>query len=414
MRNATDNALLGRKEGASQHSTVVLISERLHALRALTTEYVRTAPIGPPSAPNLHRELGLTRTFAWKVSRFLTSVRHVEIIEFLLTPEGAAILAMQVERATADVASSRRYVETYAERHAELLAMGSLATLAALLRNAEGVSNELIPRSLLRDAFRANRVIWGVEATTLVRTAIITADPDDASRLRFVLVYFLHGLRLLRQHADCLISRERPTRVDMHPIDVVALPTVAGAASARPLSYIDELCSPEGVVVARRVSDDRAVTDAVIGLGVGLNEPCNLVKSDVYRRAMPRVMSPDHTLAAHSLEIRFPVQQVVIEQYCDPSLGLGEPRAEMTALLDGRPWYEAARSEKLAVPCEREEASGGMQLAAPAQCPGYERAMELVCGAEGIDLSVLEHVRVTYAHPPVPSLAAMVRGLAEE
>jgi hypothetical protein len=392
---------------------VTKIVERLHALRALTADYVRTAPIGPPSAPNLHRELGLTRTFAWKVSRFLASTRHVDIVEFLLTPEGASILAQQGERATGDVQSARQYVESYTQKHAALLALGSLDTLAALLRSAEGVETELIPRPLLRDAFRANRAIWGVEATTLVRTAIITAEPDRPDRLRYVIVYMLHGLRLLRPCSDCLISRERPTRVDMKPIDVTAVPVIPQANASLPASYIAELCSPAGIVVARRVSDDRAVTDAVIGLGVGVNEPCTVVKAETYPNAQTRVRDRDHTLGAHSLEVRFPVEQIVIEQYCDPSLGLGEPTAQVKALLDGRPWYEATRAETLAVPCDREHVTSGVQLAPPSRCPVYERALDLVCTSANIDRARLTHTRATYVHPPVPTVATMIRALAE-
>jgi hypothetical protein len=406
----------------SQHiserpTSLTTIVTKLHALRALTADCVRLTALAAPSAPNLHRELGLTRTFAWKVARFLTSMRPVELVEFLLTPEGAAILAEHVQRATGDATRTTQFIDAYAREHASLIALGNPATLAALLRNAEGVDSEPIPRTLLRDAFRANRAVWGVEARTLVRTAIITQEPTNPDTLRLVIVYMLRGLRLLRRCDDCLISRERPTRVDMRAIDVSPTPAASHAphsehaTSTLPTNYIRDFCAPSDLVIARRISDDRAVTDAVIGLQPGSASRCDITKADVYASVLPKVCTPEFTLAAHSVEVRLPVEQVVIEQYCDESLGLGEAKAEMSSLLDGRPWYEATRAEKLAVPVTLERAQPGEQLAPPDQCEHYADILAQVCAAQQQDLRGLSLCRATVAFPPSPSVFSMIRAL---
>lgn len=379
------------------------ITRSLLELRELVSQLASSAVTEPPSATKLHRGLGLTRTFAWKLARFLTTISLPELAEYLPTPEGIVIFASRAEQCGISSALTRQIVDRYTAAHAKLTVHGSPATLAAILRHATDGSAEPVPVATLREAFRCNSVIWGVQATSLVRSAFIVPDAENPGMMSYYTTFLLTGLRILRRCEDCLISRERPTRSDMTAFEGerhAAVPR--GSKPLLPDDYMTELCSPSGVSVVRRVGHDLSVMDSVVGLPVGDSPTCQLVRATCFRQLHSVKATTSHYDGAVSLEVRLPVESAIVDFYVHPSCVAGEAIPTIAPLLDGRPWYEVKRSDNLAIDSRLQQTAPGQELEEPQACPNYRQAIRKVAQRHNIRTEELMHWRLSVAFPPAP------------
>lgn len=313
-------------------------SAHLRAAQAALTDLLAEAGLGDAKPTQIGRSLGLDKTLAWKVARFVQNpdpalaVRHmpgvggVEIFIKAAIEQGVSNDRIEAVR-TSD-AELREFVK----RHA-----GDRRSFEAMLASGEQDTRGAFEDR--REFFRAGAVLWGVRAKAQLLTLILKPSADDPSRLDVIQVGGLVHLERLRTDVPWLVRRLRV--FDDHGKSIKPTnrtPLDPAGAGSHGLALVPEFCSrplPE----LRQFEDDHGWIYNEIAPGeVGRKAAVTCITGEVYRNAVPAHHGPDNTRARYSLTVRTPVEVVILDILIHRDISqFSAPSMEVMGLLEDRP-----------------------------------------------------------------------------
>jgi hypothetical protein len=285
------------------------------------------------------RTLGLDKSLAWKVARFVKdedpsrAARHmpgtggVDIVLRAAAARGVG------EAPVAAVRTAGRRLHEFVERHA-----GDRRSFEAMLAGGVGADGQ-VDLEVRRAAYRAGSAAWGVRAGLQLLTIAIRPSADRPGMLDFVSVSGLVDLERLRTDVPWIIRRfwvhddsgERVHQVHREPLDP------AGAeGSVMPL--MGRYCSHPPPAVRRFEGSGGMVYDELVEGPVGRRAAVSCILGERYIAAASSERSPENRWAVYPLVVRTPVEQVQFDLLLHPELEhFGPARMMVRGLLEDRP-----------------------------------------------------------------------------
>lgn len=349
---------------------------RLREAQAAMTDLLAGAGLGGARPIEVGRRLGLDKSLAWRLSRFVHEQDPVEAARHLPGPGGVEIVlraagARGVPPPHLDaVREADRRLREFVDRHA-----GDRRSFEAMLA---GGADERLVQDERRAFYRAGSAIWGVRARVQFLVLALRPSEQDDGMLDGVQLGGLVDFERLRPDVPWIVRRLRASATDdsrtlirmrREPLDP------AGGAEGGAL--VPEYCS-EPLPQLRQFEGANGWVYHEIAPGpVGRRGAVTCVMGEIYRSALPFRHAPDNTQGRYTLTVRTPVEWVLFDLLLHRSLThFGRASASVVGLLEDRPAGGGAPA-LLSGPQEAQ------RLGAPPvmQTPRLARYPEMVGGA---------------------------------
>jgi hypothetical protein len=400
---AIEEAQTQRLAGDDGFSDVA--AARLRAAQAALIDVLALAGVGGARPTDLGRQLGLDKTLAWRVARFieesdpLRAARHfpggggVEIVLRAAAEQG--VDAARVEAVRVADRSLRDFVRQHAGDRRSFEAM-----LARGRRDPRGESDER------RELFRAGSVVWGVRAQAQVLALALRPSRSVDGMLDVLQVGGLVGLERLRAELPWIVRRFRVTSdAEREGQTVRRTPLDPDLITPGGMPLIPRFCSRPLPELRRFAGPDGWAYDELIPGPVGREGLVTCISGEHYEAAVPFRWSEENNAGTYRLIVRTPVQHVLFDLYLHESLGhWGEPSVRIDSLLEDRP--RTAMSAGNGAPILAPSPAARLGMPPRVQSPRYVDQGNLVhwaierAGWGGPDQ--FRGFRAEYEYPPPP------------
>ncbi len=282
-------------------------------MRAAVASVIAAIPGQVRKAPDLHRIAGVDTKLSWRLLKVARAANPLTAGPYVPGPANIRSFVRAASRAgvgddlLADVDSASNEFEKFVVAHAgDRSAFDSM--ISALTKGENADQANLQHR---RAAFRANRHLWGVQATTQVKCSF-TDIGDDPTKVNVALVDGYVGLRQLRRDAPLIISCTRVSRDDGSAVPVTRQPIDPHAVSAYGLTLLEDFCSDP----TPRLREVRAAAGFVYGElvsnGVGNGGALTCFTGWRANNAAGRYRAPNNMSAITHGAVRVPCEAITI------------------------------------------------------------------------------------------------------
>ncbi|MEM1184569.1 MAG: hypothetical protein AAGI53_06155 [Planctomycetota bacterium] len=312
--------------------------DTLRAAQSAMTELLTGAGLGGAKAVEVGRELGLDKTLAWKVARFVDdedparAAKHlpgqggVEIVLKAAAVRGVSSMRIEAAR------DADRRLRAFVREHA-----GDRRTFEAMLAGRE--RDEKLELEERRAYYRAGSAIWGVRARAQFLMLALRPSQTDQDMLDGLQVGGLIDLERLRPDVPWIVRRLRAStdagktmfKVRREPIDPQGQ-TEGG------MPLLSEFCTRPLPPIRQTEASNGWVYDELAPGDVGRGGAVRIVTGEIYRSALPSVRSEDNTYGRYMLTVRTPVEHVQLDVLVHKGLShFGPAEASVSGLLEDRP-----------------------------------------------------------------------------
>ena len=314
---------------------------RLRAAQAALIDVLALAGVGGARPTDLGRQLGLDKTLAWRVARFveesdpLRAARHFPGgggVEIVL--RAAAEQGVDADRVEA-VRVADRKLRDFMRQHA-----GDRRSFEAML--ARGRRDPRVESDERRELFRAGSVVWGVRAQAQVLALVLRPSDSVDGMLDVLQVGGLVGLERLRPDLPWIVRRFRVTTdAEREGQSVRRTPLDPNAPTTGGMPLIPRFCSRPLPELRRFAGPDGWAYDELIPGPVGREGLVTCISGERYEAAVPFRWSDENNAGTYRLIVRTPVQHVLFDLYLHESLThWGEATVRIDSLLEDRPRTE--------------------------------------------------------------------------
>tara|TARA_R110000782_G_scaffold124058_4_gene215553 strand:- start:3196 stop:4512 length:1317 start_codon:yes stop_codon:yes gene_type:complete len=401
----------GRKAGGARFAEEA--SARLREAQAALTDLLDDAGLGGARPTEIGRTLGVDKTLAWKIARFVEepeavgAARHMPGsagVEIVL--KAAAAHGVAVDRVDAVRGADGR-LRAFVRRHA-----GDRRSFEAML--ARGGRDDRIESEERRALYKSGSAVWGVRAKAQFLTLALRPSETDPATIDVLQLSGMVGFERLRADVPWIIRRltnrtdsgSSSTQFAREPLD----PDGVGVDGGLPL--IPRLCSRPLPEIRQFRAADGTVYDEIAPGAVGRNGAVSFVAGEVYRGAIPLAWSADNTEGRYTLAVRTPVEAVVFDLLLDARLThFGEPSVRVYGLLEDRPTSGASGGgEPGAAMYEPEPAHalGTPPVLQSTRISGHAGVVGEAMAMGGWDPGAFRGYRAELEFPPAPCRVMMV------
>jgi hypothetical protein len=311
----------------------------LREAQAALTDLLAGAGLADAKPTELSRRLGVDKTLAWKVARFIEGADTSEAVRHLPGPAGieivlraAAAHGVAAERVEG-VREADRRLRAFVGRHA-----GDRRSFEAMV--APGASDERLILEQRRSYCRAGAAVWGVRARVQFLFLALRPSETDDGLLDAVHLGGLVDFERLRPDVPWIVRRLRASATDdiRKTIQMRREPLDPEAAAAHGSPIVPEYCSRPPPALRQFEAVNGWRYDELAPGPVGREGAVTCVTGEVYRSALPYRYAPDNTVGRYTLTVRTPVEFVLFDVYLHRSLThFGPARASVSGLLEDRP-----------------------------------------------------------------------------
>lgn len=312
-------------------------AEHVRAMQAALVDLLAGAGLAGARPTKVGRELGLDKTLAWKVVRFMEdddlagAARHmpgsggVEIFLTALRKRGAESSQLDAAR------EADRQLRDFMEQHA-----GDRRSFEAML--ASGGRDERIETEARKAYYRAGSAIWGVRARVQFLMLALRPSERTEGMLDGVQVSGLIDFERLRPDVPWIIRRLRATSDTGKGLQFEREPLDPAGKTGPTVPLFPAYCSQPLPELQQFIGANGWVYDQIAPGPVGRSGALTCVTGEVYRDALPYRRSEDNTSAKYSLMIRTPVEGVHFDLLLHNDLRHFRPtQTTVRGLLEDRP-----------------------------------------------------------------------------
>lgn len=389
----------------------------IRAEQSALARLLKEAGLEGARATDLGQTLGLDKTLASKLTRFLASPDAPAAFKHLPGVGGVEILI----RAAEGAGVGRAYLEGAQAADRELRAVvrkhaGDRRAFEAMLTGAQPDARNVLEER--RSHFRSGSAIWGVRAKAQFLTLALRPSRTENDRLDCVQVSGFVGLELLRPDMPWVVRRlstrddDFATRYDeivREPLDPRG--ATDGDARTRPLSLLPEFCTQPPPVIRQRVGLNGWLYDELAPGGVGRSEARDITAGELYHAIFPSRRTERNVHARYRLIVRTPVEGVQFDLLLHPDLA--HFRWPITALVGGLEEQVTAgqRPERELQPEQPADAIMSWGAGTPT-VPGYGHIIaDALARAGWEDASLFRGYRAAIEYPPPPCEVSLTCGL---
>lgn len=385
---------------------------RLRAAQSAMTELLDDAGLGGARPTAVGRTLGLDKTLAWKVARFIEDSDPVDAAKHIPGTGGVEI----VLRAAVDFGVAPKHVDAvrdadralreFVEQHA-----GDRRTFEAMLAGV--ARDERVDLEERKAFFRAGSAIWGVRAKSQFLMLALRPSEDDDSVVDSMELSGYENFERLRKDVPWLVRRlhvSTPTGEDASMLRRSALdPAGVGVRGGLPL--MTEFCSQPFVEIQPFVGPDGAVFDEIAPGRVGRDAATTCVMGEAHHAGLPRYHAEGNDFGRYVLGVRTPVEAVVLDVLMHESLtNFGPMESYVAAAVEGRPrpgptqWEETRTLVQEVAPAKE---LGSPPVLRTTRVSRYSEMARRAFELRGWSMDEFRGYRVEMAFPPAPCELAL-------
>ncbi len=354
---------------------------------------------------DIGRELGLDKTLAWKVSRFISDTDPLRAARHMPGPSGIKILLQAAEALGApqdriDAVSNadaefRRFVEERA---------GDLRTFEAMLTGSgNDAKAELEQR---RKFFQAGAAVWGVRASAQFLMLALCPAEQEEGMLDVVQTSGFVCLERLKPGTPWIVRRLTTTDDGGRRLSYARVPLDQGGVTGPgALPLLREFCSDPPPQIRQFEGRDGVMYDEIEPGQLGPVGAVTVVTGELYRAAVSSVRSDDNHTGRYKLSIRTPVQRVLFDVLLHKSLTHFSPMSmSFEPMLEGRP----RESDRQADDAKSVDALPAKHLGTPpvlktSRLTMYESIARRALALGGYTLDDFRGYRADMQYPAAPS-----------
>lgn len=312
--------------------------ERLRAVQAALTDLLAGAGVRDARPTEVGRRLGLDKTLAWKISRFVESADPVRAFRHMPGTGGVEI----VLRAAGESGLDGAVVERVRRSESELRALirhhaGDRRTFEAMLAGERaGPRGELDER---RSYFRTGSALWGVRARMQFLMLALRPSEQRPGFLDALQVSGLVDFERLRADTPWIVRRLRAHSDSGAEVFRMRREPLVAERAARALPPLfDRYCSEPLPELRQFERANGWVYDELAPGRIGREGAVTVVLGERYIGAVPMEQSEDNREGSYSLTVRTPAECVLFDLLLHRDLThFGEPRCVVHGLLEDRP-----------------------------------------------------------------------------
>jgi hypothetical protein len=390
----------------------------LGQLRAAVSSAIATIPGGIRRAADLRKATNLDAKLSWRMFKVAHAPDPLSAGPYVPNPssiktflDAASRVGVREELLTAIESASDEF-ERFVAEHA-----GDRDTFDSMI-SALGQSQDVEQTNLRqrRAAFRANRHLWGLQATTQVR-CVFTDVGDDPAKVNVVMVDGYVALRQLHHDAPMIISRTRVADDRGRPIPVDREPIDPGAVSEHGISLFRDFCSTPTPQLREVPAAAGFMYGELISSGIGNRGAITCFTGWRAKNVAGRYRGPNNQQAIVHGAIRVPCEAITICLLTRVGLFQGAT-PELAVYSDHMaelPYPNRThRMDRLLLPDERVMYLGrGTHTLCSPGIPRLAELAQWVFDRLGWDGDQFDVHRCTIAYPIMPSTVAVSIDLPE-
>ncbi|MEO0482124.1 MAG: hypothetical protein AAF138_00700 [Planctomycetota bacterium] len=320
---------------------------RLREAQAAMTELLVGAGLGGARPTEVGRELGLDKTLAWKVSRFVEDADPVKAARHMPGQGGVEIVlkAASLRGVAPGRLDAVRLADTRLRRFVEQQA-GDRRSFEAML--AAGGRDEKLEFEERRAYYKAGSAIWGVRARAQFLMLALRPSETEPGYLDGVQISGLVEMERLRPDVPWIMRRLRAsTDSGKQMLKMTREPLDPSGATGDGLPLVPEFCSRPLPEIRQFEGANGMLYDEIVPGAVGRRSAVTCITGEIYRSAIPSVYSEDNRYGLYTLTVRTPVETVLFDLLLHRSLTHFEPAvASVVGLLEDRPGSSASGSSE--------------------------------------------------------------------
>lgn len=314
---------------------------RLREAQASMTDLLAGAGLGGARPTDVGRRLGLDKTLAWKVARFVREADPVEAARHMPGPGGVEIVlkaagAHGVPAPRIDaVRDADLRLREFVSRHA-----GDRRSFEAML--AAGAPDEKLVLEERRAFYRAGSAIWGVRARVQFLLLALRPSARDDGMLDGVQLGGLVDFERLRPDVPWIVRRLRASATDRGPMTLPMQrePLDPAGAEDGGLALVPEFCSRPLPQLRQFEGANGWIYNEIAPGPVGRRGAVTCVTGEIYRSALPFRHAEGNTQGRYILTVRTPVECVLFDLFLHRSLThFGRASASVRGLIEDRPQH---------------------------------------------------------------------------
>lgn len=317
---------------------VEVATSRLRAAQAAMTDLLDEAGLVGAKPTLIGRTLGVDKTLAWKIARFVEddeavgAARHMPGsagVEIVLKAAAAHGVGEPSVRAMRDADMALR---TFMRRHA-----GDRRSFEAML--AKGGRDDRIESEERKALYKSGSAIWGVRARAQTLLLALKPSDHDPEKVDVLQLGGMFGFERLRDDVPWIIRRlTNKTDSGSQETSFLREPLDPQGATGSGLPLVPRFCAGEMPEIRQFRSEDGTVYDELAPSAVGKNGAVSFVTGEIYRSAIPFHWSKKNTEGRYKLTVRTPVEAVMFDLLLHKDLPhFGEPEMRVLGLLEDRP-----------------------------------------------------------------------------
>ena len=333
----------------------------VRGVRAALADMLGEASLGGARPSVIARQLGIDKTLAWKVSRFVQAPDPLKAFRHMPGSDGVEIVVRAAE--SQGVGNKQADAVRHADRQLRefmLVHAGDRRAFEAML--AGGDQSGQLEFEERRAYFRAGSVVWGARAKVQMLTLVLRPSETVDGKLDVLHISGLIGLERLRADTPRIVRRLRASNDSEGQTFVInRVPLDPKGVSGGSLALLPEYCSEPTPEIRQFKGADGWLYDEIAPGEVGRRGAVTCVMGEIHPAVLPFRRSEENTAGRYSLPIRTPVERVQFDLLIHEDLShFGPAAVKMFGLLEERPH------------------AGG---AAPSAIPLYEPAMAQLLGS---------------------------------
>ncbi len=381
----------------------------LRDAQAALTDLLDDIGLAGARPTEIGRALGVDKTLAWKISRFVEEPDAVGAARHMPGSAGVEIvLKAAADRGVADarvdaVRSADERLRAFVRRHA-----GDRRSFEAML--ARGGRDDRIESEERRALYKSGSAVWGVRAKAQFLVLALRPSRHDPDAIDVIQLGGMAGFERLRADVPWIIRRltnrtdtgASSTGFAREPLDPEGV-----QPGGQGLPLIPRFCSRPLPEIRQFRADDGTVYDEIAPGPVGRHGAVSFVTGEIYRAAIPLRWSGDNREGRYTLAVRTPVEGVVFDLLLHRDLThFGEPSTRVFGLLEDRPGVGVGGAPMY-------EPEPAQRLGSPPvfQCPRLSGHAAMVAGAlamAGWDPEAFRGYRSELDFPPAPCRVMLV------
>lgn len=387
---------------AAETASIRDVMASFQVLRSSVLELFGATGVDPTKTRELARELGLNRGLAWKLSRVARSIDGTDVAHDVPGKQSMdRFIGICEQRGVHASLVSKAHEATNAFEESVASCSGGRKTLAMLLANTgENVTSQDRERAR-RMLFEGACSVWGVQAQTRFVSVFLCPSRQEPGKYDAAHVTGYVGFRQFSSRSWPM-SYEAVHSSEGKSIPIQKDPLDPTGYEEGDLQLMREFCEPRDPKIDVCTQGDYKVFNLAAG-PVG-NRGLTTCVFGSFLRSIYEENSKDHDTAGFMVLLQTPVERVIFDYFIHESIDysgdvvthlldrLTYPHDNRVENFDNQSMKIAERGYKL---------PAGVDGAATAHLPWYQRLMEFVSERTGYGIEEFRGSRFEMAFPPI-------------